>query len=166
VAFPVGTRTTGEFITPAIWNADLVANINFIRPLTARLTSDFSVTSNTSLQNVTGLSFAIAASEVWAVQLRASVLVPGTPDGKFHWSFPAGATGHHTLSSSQSANRDVVANDLVVAGTGGTDVFHFEATIINSTTPGTVQFQMAQFTSDASSVTMHANAVLIANRLA
>lgn len=160
------TWTDGELVNKAIMDAQVRDNGNFIRPLTARLAADFSVASNTSLQNVTGMSFPIGASETWAVQLRAGVTIPSTPDAKFHWSTPAGATGNHTALSLSTGGSAVIANDVVVAGSGGLEVFHFDATIINSTTAGTVQFQMAQNTSDAGAVVMNLNAVLIANRLA
>jgi len=160
------TWTDAEFVTAAIMNPHIRDNLNFIRPLPARKAADQSIASNTSLQNATDMVLPIGVSETWWYHLAAVFTVPGAPDMKVHWATPSGATGHHWIVGDGVSNRDVIANDLVVAGTGGGMTMDLYATVINSTTAGNVQFQFAQFASDASAVVMLANAVLIGQRIA
>lgn len=127
-------------------------------------TADESVTSSTTLQDDDHLSFSIGASETWAF-----LIVSGETGGAggFKWAFtlPSGASGTGTywaVSDNNSAN----VSDIT---TGGTDTsvpsagtLIINGYVLNSTTPGTVQFRWAQNSSNATAMILKKGTILIA----
>lgn len=162
MAFPVVTRATDFLVTAAIWNADVVANMNTLGPIARMRNSADQSVSGTTLTNATGFSFPIGASEVWSVLICAVFTIDGAGDLKVGWTVPAAATGHHwTSADTLSSNWDVIANSLAVAATGsGTYAVTQNATVVNSTNAGTVQWQFASLTGTAP--TLKANAFGVA----
>jgi hypothetical protein len=131
----------------------------------ARTTADVT-NATTTLANLTGISFAIGASEIWTVALHGMVQIDGTGDYKSNWTVPAGATGHHwNVVANVGASRQDFTTAAVLGVTTTTDYGIDEfATVVNSTTAGTVQFQFA-LSAASGSDTWRANAFMIATRL-
>jgi hypothetical protein len=158
-----------EGVESAELNTHLRDNLNAIGGPIVRLRkpADQSV-ANTTLTNDTTFTFSIAASEVWGVELHAATSIDGNSDWKHHWSVPSGATGHHWWLGAPGPefNRQDLATDGVIGKSSTTFTgLDFYATIVNSTTPGSVTFQFALFTAAGGSSTVYANALMIAYRI-
>jgi hypothetical protein len=162
------TWTDGELVDDSILNTHIRDNFLAIGPTItrARTTADVSVVASTTLANLTGISFAIGASEIWTVALHGMVSIDATGDYKSNWTVPSGATGHHwVVGASVGASRQDFTTAAVLGVTATTEYGIDEfAAIVNSTTAGTVQFQFAQ-NSASGTDTWRANAFMIATRL-
>ena len=171
------TWTDGELVTAAIMNAHVRDELNAIGPLVRlRKTADESVTSNATPQNDDHLFFTIGASEVWAVEcvlfwtdnnISASALRVG-------WSVPAACTGTYTFSYKGNVATAMVPSDPTGLGTNqiadraqtADQTALIWATIVNSTTPGTVNLQWAQSSSSGTATTVKANSTMFGYRIA
>jgi hypothetical protein len=161
------TWSAGETLTAANFNTHIRDNLNAVGPTIARARTTGDVTnSTTTLANLTGISFAIGASEIWTVQLHGIVNIDATGDYKSNWTVPSGATGHHwTVAASVGGTRQDFTTATVLGVTATTDYGVDEyATVVNSTTAGTVQFQFA-LNAATGSDTWRANAFMLATRL-
>jgi hypothetical protein len=161
------TWSAGETLTAANFNTHIRDNLNAIGPNIARARTNADVTnSTTTLANLTGISFAIGASEIWCVQLHGTVQVDGTGDYKSDWTVPAGATGHHAAAAyTIGSTRQPFGTASILGFTTTTDYGFVEtATVINSTNAGTVQFQFALNSASGSNI-WRTNAFMIAYRL-
>jgi len=129
------------------------------------------------------LAWAIAANEVWFFQAfiifnAANV----TMDCKVGWSVPASCTMLWAAVGTPPGNYPSWAIDLTAttpsalaiesgnmsfdSGAATNSGAQFAGTVINSTNAGTVTFQWAQATSNASNLVVKANSLIIANRVA
>ena len=121
-----------------------------------RLTADVSDASGT-LQDVTGMSLAIGANEVWTFQMFAMYLADTTPDARFGWTGPAGCqatwahTGDTTFNVSGGGNNipQTIGGNVALHGYGTADPTDvnsttFNGTIVNSGTAGTFQLQYSR----------------------
>ena len=133
-----------------------------------RLTSNQTWTTDTTLADITGLSFTIAASEVWAFISLIHLVSPGAADIKFDVTAPSGASGRHGLISARNEIGDgsaTIGTIVNVSTVDSTDLLHVHGgTIVNSTNAGTVQVQAAQNNSSGTT-TIYANSSVIAVRL-
>ena len=153
-------------------------------PLPARATADQSLTTQTTLQNATNMSFSIGASEEWVAEfyckigaglsttgIKLAVTTPAsaTQDitvGMFPVSDnAAGATSTRFSSTTTTSGTalDFIAGELSGATTGLAVV---SVWVLNSTTAGTVQLQFAQSTSSATALVMRKGSHLVAHRIA
>jgi len=159
------TWSVGEVLTAANMNLHLRDNLNFLKPEVARKTADQGVSSTTYV-DVTGFSFAVAASEVWIIQIDMDVDINGTSKVKFLWSVPSGATGQQRyLGDSAGSATAAIGSDLITSN-GGSATFPlaYSATLVNSTNAGTAQFRMALFTG-VNTATLKANSGMQARRV-
>jgi hypothetical protein len=137
--------------------------------LVGRCSSDLVSTSDTTLSDVTGMSVAVEASSTYIIDgFVAYTSASATPDLKAAFSVPTGATGFWTLFGMDTADTSpgdintayaAALTTTLVAGTDAT--FTQQAAAIYgfidvSTTAGTLQFQAAQNTSSATSMTVEA----------
>jgi hypothetical protein len=112
------------------------------------LTADFTHTGDTSATNITGMSFAIAANEVWDVEfcvlcsggtngVQLSVSGPSSPTNTRYWmeGNPSGGTGNNIQFLNQ-ANQGV---SLGTVGQGGNSIATIRGVIENGANAGTVQ---------------------------
>jgi hypothetical protein len=142
------------------------------------LTADTAgVTGSTVLVN-SGISLPLTASATYMLDGLISYNCGGTVgDLKLGWSgVPAGTVGFWTapgLGSGQSADPGTIrvnAATLAAAiGLGGlaTDTaVRINAVFVVSITPGTVNLQYAQNTSDAATTLLRAHSLLVATRVA
>ena len=169
--------TTAEVLTGTA--TDLAVAPGSLGDLTkiARLTGNFNMTqSNTVLENITGLSFAIAENEVWEMYGVLQLQSPSTTS-----DFRVGWTGPVSLSTSLPAflvpNTPGAANprfELVSYGSyiqcGGVAAtpipVQVSGLLVNGATAGTVQLQIAQNTSTAELNQVLTGSYLRARRIA
>ena len=119
--------------------------------------------SNTTFQNDDDFSFPIAANEIWVAEYMLYIdgAVNTTGDFKANLVVPSGASGRWSMISQASnattafgaiLNVSAPIGTLLTAGTVGANTIIpvlSRATIRNGATPGTVDFQWAQVTTDA-----------------
>jgi len=140
------------------------ANINADTPVLVYKSADETVNNSTTLQDDDELLFAVAANEVWAFKLIFNFNSGTTPDIKYAFSIPAGATIDGYSLDVGSVNESSVINSS--GGGANTRVAVLHANIINSTTAGNMQIQWAQNTQDASDTTVLKGSYIIAHKLA
>lgn len=171
----------GTPVTKKITIAHFLASLGLVGTpalVAKRLSADQTYTSNATLQNVTDLSFAIGASEIWIAIVVAHYKGPTAGDIQVAWSLPAGAAGlQGTIGLSTGASNATdtpslssvalgITNDRGTVGTGTTVPLVVVATMRNSTTAGTATFQAAQNTSNGTATTLLADSFLLAVRIA
>ena len=141
---------------------------------------DETVNNSTTLQNDDHLSFAIAASEVWAFDMFLYFTIASLDPGmKYLFTLPASCTGTWGAIADLTNNIEgssattptmfwaVVATTLAFAPAGKTSSLHrVSGVFINSTNAGTVQFQWAQNSATASNLTLKAGSWMRLTRLA
>lgn len=118
-------------------------------------------TLSTTLQNDDDLFWAVEASTNYAYDLFLFyTATSATPDLKIGWTGPSGTTMNWGGIHLTTASALTVISGLTIASTVpiGADTpswfAHFHGVVAVSTTPGTLQFQAAQNTSDAATVTV------------
>lgn len=134
-------------------------------PSRARSTVATTFVSSTAFADITGLSGAVAANQIYKVRGRLKVTGANTThDLKAQWSLPAGATVEwslYAMTTSQTTNP--VSVDMG-QGTGahargtiaGALTYLIEGTITTAGTAGTAQLQGAQNTSDPGTLSFDA----------
>ena len=120
----------------------------------ARLAADV-VASSATLADVAGMSFAIGANEIWAMQMFGMFDAATTPDIKVGFTGPTGCamTWAHTGTPTLNNAGTVVYNPPISIGgswdgigQGATNILAttFAGTIVNGVTAGTIQLQYAR----------------------
>lgn len=127
------------------------------------------VNNSSVLQNDDELIFSVAANETWEFNLLILYNATTTPDLKYTFSIPAGATCYwHAVVQSggvvQNAFEYVMSGKLA-DGQGDINGFTIKGVIVNGATAGSVQFRWAQYTANASDTTVYAGSHIIAHRL-
>ncbi len=169
------TWVAGEVPTAALLNAQVRDNGLILKTsiaddgtlagiLFSRTTSDFIKNANTTLGDVSGLSFPIAASEVWLFYVGLSLDSSVTADIKLGLTAPSGATGRwgNTLNAVSAS----IASNLTAATIGTDELYIITGLVVNSTNAGTVQLQAAQNTSDATNTTIFTHSHILAVKVA
>lgn len=139
-----------------------------VRPIVARKASDETVNGSAALQNDDELFVALAASTTYKIVLDLVWNSGTTPDFKFDWAVPSGATGLYTVTATSSAA--LFLGSLSFAGGGnldgtGSDLFsQFEGELV-TTDAGTLQFRWAQNTSTGSNTIVRAGSLLVAEKV-
>jgi hypothetical protein len=141
-------------------------------PTIVRKTADETVNNSTTLQNDDELLFAVAANEVWQVDIIVRCISGGTPDIKFAVTVPSGgslllgAWGCDTIGNKAVLAANLIADYSFAAGPkGATLLVVMRAIVINGATAGNVQLQWAQNTKEASDTKVLANSCIIAHKL-
>jgi hypothetical protein len=166
---------TGVFSTPAGGGGG---------PTIVRKTLDETVNNSAVLQNDDHLLLAIAANEVWLIDLYLLQNSPSAnSDVKMGWAYPSGCsiywgvplfystynTGYlywqSVLSTGALTAILTAASTESVASLIGTQGIHIIAIVINGATAGTLNFQWAQNTAVAENTKILANSCLIAHKL-
>jgi hypothetical protein len=174
-----GADTT--LVRPVDWNA------THIGLTIVRKTADETVNNSKVLQNDDHLLLAIAANEVWLVELVLLIQsVSAGSDFKCGWAYPAGcsiywgavaahkdATEVSDWTTAQDTYVSYAANALLTAastrsspGMAGIYGIILKAIVINGATAGNLNFQWAQVTATAEDTKVLANSCLIAHKLA
>lgn len=136
----------------------------------AALTSDFAATqSNTTLEDVTGLRLAVAANEILTFQMFLFWSGNSTADMKYGFSVPASATMNwgpvNVVLVDDSIFPTVGANatesTVQTSGANTTIAAAFvNGVLINSSTAGYLQVQVAQNVSTAADLTIKTGSIL------
>lgn len=175
------TWNAGEVVTAALMNLHVRDNLNVLKtsiwddgllkpPGFVRKTADQSFISNTTLADLTDLSFAIGANETWIFQVvlfceanpsgdfRLSVTGPAAPTGVYF-----GVTANNNTNSGNMAD-STFGNPLTVqsTGSGNPEQLIMNGIIRNGANAGTVQIQGAQLTSFATATRFFADSYLTA----
>lgn len=162
----------------ASWSATLpavngMALTNFAN---GRVASDVTTTDGTNLVDVTGLSFAVAASEKWTFEVWIKQGNSSTGGNKFAVNFPAAATvlasfkGNGGGLNSSLFTEWVTAADTVISNTWHTiasanGFAMIEGYISNGANAGTVQIR-ARPNTNGQTLTVYAGSYLVARRIA
>ena len=173
MGFPVSTRSTDDLITAAIWNADIVSNLNnSVMHLLARKTSDENVTTTTLQDDDTLVTPSIGTNEVWQLRLLLSVIT-GAGGMKSSFSVPTSGDLQMTLLGLDSASAAVQQKRLT-ASDGDTvsylanwttgRLYIMDVLYINAGTAGVVTFRNA-LTSASGTSTVKAQSTLWGVRL-
>lgn len=163
---------------PAVGERALAADLLF-----ARLTGNVTLaTSDTTLQDVTGLSVSVPANFIYVVDmvLGADVASGSTEDIKFGFTFPSGASlrvhgmGGTTagVTGSTASDMNIQATDITSGSTtlaygtstAGTWVL-LRGVLVMSSTAGTFQVQAAQNTSGANAARVRGNSYIMLTRV-
>lgn len=140
-------------------------------PFKVRKTSDETVNNSAALQNDDDLLMALAANEVWAFEAYLIYTTPATPDIKFAFTVPAGATLQWGTVAYDSAGV-LVQVDVSASGTSkdfvdGTSYSIFiQGVVLNGANAGNLQLQWAQNTMNASNTKVLTGSYLIGHQLA
>lgn len=134
------------------------------------------VNNSSVLQDDADFLFAIAANEIWAVDMHIFITSGGaTADAKVTWVLPAGASmlllalgivdTNNTSHGEGTTPGTAVVVPLAFAGVS-TIQLHIYALLVNGATPGTAQFQWAQNVATVEDLSFAINSYLVANKLA
>lgn len=127
--------------------------------------ADETVTSSTTLQDDDQLTFTPNISKTYNVSIFVFMDSGVTPDIKFALSIPTGATAIELAEVWAPNDSRVTTNwtsSRMLVGAAGVRYFHLTGRVIMSTTAGSVTFQWAQNTSDASDTKVLEGSLLLA----
>lgn len=140
---------------------------------TARLSSDVTTTSS-SASNVTGLSFAIGASEVWLFEFNVMSKCSAANGHKWALDLPSSATVAASLRGSRASVASILSEDITADDTLSTAIgtgtytsggwVQIVGMVTASSTAGTVQLRFASATG-GDTTTAKAGSFLIARKV-
>jgi hypothetical protein len=128
-----------------------------------------SITSNTTLANVTGLSVNVASNTTYRGFVEVVYDTGATPDAKFGLTYPSGATGtwygaavRNTADTASNFTAQSIATAYSAGGvaSGTIVVARFSITLVVVGTAGTLQVQAAQDTSSATALIVKAGSCI------
>lgn len=137
-----------------------------------RCTAALTKNNNTTLADVTGLAFAVAANETWAFRF----VLKGVSTTTAHWKFavtgPSAPTavwyGHGRPSNIGIAATDTLATEIlregITADPGTEEMIEIAGYIRNGANAGTIQLQAAQQTAQVFNTIIRAESYVIAHR--
>jgi hypothetical protein len=153
--YVIGTITATGFSGPGV-------SKTFIRKSSAE-----TVTSSTTLQDDDELLFAIAANETWHTDLYLAVTSAGAADFKYAFTAPAGLTsityGH--MDNSLSVATSTATGLSISTASSVSNGMYIKCLVVNGANAGTVTFQWAQNTSDATTTRVQDGSFLVSERL-
>jgi hypothetical protein len=100
MGWPVATHATDDLINAAIWNADLVANMNAIMHPIVRKGSDESVVSSVTFQDDDALLMPVLANEIWRFEFE--IITTGLFDFQGRLAFPSGRIDGGAIATNSS----------------------------------------------------------------
>jgi hypothetical protein len=133
--------------------------------------SNQTVNGSDVLTNVTGMSFSVVANAVYAGELVLYYNSGATPDIKFGLTVPSGATGTwgglgYDFTPVLLAFGPIdITTALGFGGLAADRAAFIRVALTISSTPGTVQLQFAQSTSNASNTTLLAGSWMKFDRI-
>jgi hypothetical protein len=145
--------------------------ITEVRPLYARKTANETVNNSATLQNDDELFLAVEASAVYELNLRGQYNSNATADFKYGFTFPSGTTMQYTqtvigvgLTTLNIYEQDQTSTPNL-EGQAAVKGMLVTGLVIVSSTAGTLQFQWAQATANASNTVVSAGSVMRLNRI-
>lgn len=167
---PAPTAPTG--VLTASYLSSLAAYINDVEariPLLIRKTADESINTSTTFQNDNELTAAVEANSTYWCHLHLQTSSAVTPDFKYQFSKPAGATTpawnavYFTTAAALTAS---ISGDALSTGGFGADLPIEAWGYLITTNAGQFTLQWAQNTSDAGSTIVRAGSALILMKIA
>lgn len=139
--------------------------------LFSRATGDFTKNNNVTLGDVTGLSFAIGANEVWTFRFSMKAVSAGAADFKFAVTGPAAPTAviYGVINANASIGTSAAAafGTAVSTGSGAAEEWVVvEGVVRNGANAGTIQLQFAQNTLNVSDSIIRAESFVVAHHVA
>lgn len=132
--------------------------------------SNFTKNANTTLGDVTGVAFAVAASATYLFQFYAVCSAAVAAGNKFAVTGPAAPTSvlisYLTRDSTGGDDAFATATTMTALGAGSYQLVIISGYLVNGANAGTVQLQYAQQTSDASDAIVYAGSYVQALRVA
>ena len=136
---------------------------------TVRKTADETVNNSATLQNDDHLFFAVAANEIWAIQLIFAYYISESGSGiKFGWAVPTGATmmwASQIIGETTTLNTEANTTGLSPSSSI-TCLVRVFGVVVAAATAGNVNLQWAQSTAGVRDTTVKANSYLIGHKLA
>lgn len=130
---------------------------------TVTKSSDETINTSTTLQDDDALTFAVVANGEYEVEAVVLYNSGATPDFKFAWTAPAGATidGHAIVPTASNTSTGAVIVEAVAittaVGVGAPIAVWCRFTVVVGGTAGNVTLQWAQNTSDAGNTSVLTN---------
>lgn len=131
-----------------------------------RMTADLTKTTDTAFANLSGLAFAIAASEIWTFLAILHGISPVAADIKFTLTGPAapsvvrfGVVGAGNLPLTAGSN-SVFGNTIAIATSNLEETWLLGGLVVNGVNAGTVQLQAAQNASSGSTIVRAGSSLL------
>jgi hypothetical protein len=172
MGFPVATRVTDELMDAAIWNADLVGNMNSAIPhLLAYKSADEPMTSDTVLQNDDHLFFAMSANDLWYLRIVLHTSGGNDSDIKIAFTLPSGTmmlASVHRDTANVFQDREWLASgtSLNLRSHIAGSIIQISGTVTNAGTAGNFQLQWAQAVSVATALVMKKGSTIVGMKLA
>lgn len=170
------TWIVGEMVTANLLNTHLRDNLNSLRHVKIVTAATESVTSSTVLQDDDEFFFAMAAGDVWVVQMI--LRYDGVADGgsnlggfKINKTVPAacqqfGILTYHVQGTNLTFTSESVDGvTSFTSGAGSTRTLMEDFILDNPTNAGNYQLRWAQGTSNATATRRLAGSILLAHRL-
>ena len=138
-------------------------------------TADESATTDDTLSADTHLALVMAANDIWAFEYVLFIeSASATPDFKFDFTIPAGASIKYSWTSMDQASTsggadasDIAGTDMVVTlAAGELMVVNIKGVVVQGTNAGNLQLNWAQNVSDGTATTVYKGSYLIGNKLA
>lgn len=165
---------TGELDYSGLTAAELLTRLGLGKLIFARSTADFIKNANTTLGNVAGLVFAVAANEQWefifvlkgitttAAHWKLAVTVPAAPTSIWY--------GHEKTTNigigATATGGTAILREGVTVSPGTEEHLYVRGLLRNGANAGNVQLQMAQVNSEAFATTIRADSYVVARRVA
>ncbi len=133
-----------------------------------RKSADETVNNSIALHNDDALTFAIAANEVWRVDLLLLFDSSVVADIKLGWAYPAGCGIKWAASYPLPVVVFTEASTPMLpgAGVGSICMMIISAIVINGGTAGSITLMWAQNTAEATNTIVRANSAMLAFKLA
>jgi hypothetical protein len=168
------TWTDGELVTAAIMNPHIRDNETLLYGARVRKSADETINNSAALQDDNHLTFAVAASEVWAFNFFIIYNSGTTPDIKIAIGEPSGATTKWTWIKASGGTLFQAATILaggdaaaqMVPGAAADDVILIDGICTNSTNAGSVTLRWAQNTATVADTIVRTHSYVIGTRIA
>lgn len=136
----------------------------------SRTTSNFTKNNNTSHADVTGLSFAIGASETWVFRAVMFQVSATAADWQVAVTGPAAPAGvrlamHSSMDTPSAASVAAFSSSMAVAGSAVDDVMVLDGIVRNGVNAGTIQVTAAQLAANVSNSVIYTDSYITAWRV-
>lgn len=124
------------------------------------------VNNSTTLQNDDELLASLAANEIVFFEVRLRINSSPTPDIKFAFTVPTGATlGWGEYSTGTSPEESTSGDPQVFTTSGSDEMLQLSGYVANGANTGNLQLQWAQQTANASDTNVYANSIMLVWRV-
>jgi hypothetical protein len=139
----------------------------------ARKTANETVNNSATLQNDDALLWSVATNGIYHFDLNVAYSSGTTPDLKFAWTYPAGLTMTYSFYGYDTSGALITVSTLdqtstaALGGTGAGDAraFRIVGYVAGTYSAGTLQFQWAQNTANASDTIVYAGSIGVLTRI-